>query len=179
MERDLGRTFEIAAGIALVLLGGVFLALQYVETDILDLAWPLFVIVPGLLLFVLMFAVGPQSGFLAIPASLITASGLILLVTNTFDAWETWSYAWTLVTPTAVGLGLLIWGAYARSPELRRAGRIVTLVGFLLFVAFGLLFELVFGIGVLGDLGLSRIVFPVLLIVAGLWLMLARGFRRA
>jgi len=41
-----------------------------------------------------------------IPGSIITIAGLVLAVQNTFDLFATWAYAWALVAPGGVGLGI-------------------------------------------------------------------------
>lgn len=166
------RPVETFVGVGLVVVGALFLAAQSIGLALGQYAWPLFVIAPGLLFFVLMGYFGREAGFLAIPGSIVTASGALLFVTNLFDVWSVWSYAWTLVTPFSVGVGLWIWGAYAHNPELRRAGGIVMTVGLVLFAAFGFFFEVVLGIGALHAIGLSRVVFPAVLVLLGLWLVL-------
>jgi hypothetical protein len=84
---------------------------------------------------------------LAILGSIITVTGLILLYQNATDHFESWAYAWTLIFPGAVGVGMILYGLVAGRPGNMRAGtRLVgiSLVLFLLGVAF---FEGVIGIG--------------------------------
>src|SRR3990172_8257141 len=54
--------------------------------------WPFIVIGAGLAFFVGMFLTGKSAGGLAIPGSIITTIGLILLVQTMFGWWEAWSY---------------------------------------------------------------------------------------
>jgi hypothetical protein len=84
---------------------------------------------------------------LAILGSIITVTGLILLYQNATDHFESWAYAWTLIFPGAVGVGMILYGLVALRPGNVRAGtRLVgiSLVLFLVGVAF---FEGVIGIG--------------------------------
>jgi hypothetical protein len=123
-------------GVFLVLAGVGLLGAQYVGADVFDVGWPLFVIVAGALLFVGMFTAPPGRGvgYLAIPGCVILTTGLVLGAQTLTEDWESWAYAWALVAPTSVGLGLLIAGAYERSRGVRIAGAIVTGIGATLFV---------------------------------------------
>jgi hypothetical protein len=103
-------------GAALILLGILFLLGRYVRAvfdfDIGHYAWPFFIIIPGLLLFMASFVFERRAGLtLAIFGSMVTTTGLILLVQNTFDVFASWAYAWALVAPTSFGLAKLVYGA--------------------------------------------------------------------
>ncbi len=71
--------------IALLLigLGLLFLLLQFVPLDLGRNAWPFFIIIPGLLFFAGMALGGRDAARLAIPGSIVTMVGLILLYQNT------------------------------------------------------------------------------------------------
>jgi hypothetical protein len=68
-ERSTERRSTIAVGILLIVVGGTFLVGRQVGVRWGDVGWPLFIIVPGVVLFVLALAVGGKggSGF-AVPA---------------------------------------------------------------------------------------------------------------
>lgn len=170
---DARRGVELAFGLALVGLGVLFLVGQTLGISIGRYGWPAFIIAPGLLLFGLMWYFGRDAGFLAIPASIVTATGIVIAVANTFGIWEIWTWAWAFVAPTSVGIGLLIWGAYSDNPQLRRAGSIVLLVGLCLLAAFGFLMEVVLGVGVLGQLGLADVVLPAFIVLVGIALIVS------
>ena len=51
----------------------------------------------------------------------MTTIGLMLAIQNTFNLWETWAYAWTLI-PTAVGIGLTLQGERLGQPRVIRTG---------------------------------------------------------
>ncbi len=84
-------------------------------------AWPLMVIGFGGLFFVGMFAGGKSVAGLAIPGSIITVNGLMLLIQNLTGYWSSWSYSWT-VTLASVGLGIFILGAYQGNERRVRLG---------------------------------------------------------
>jgi hypothetical protein len=132
----------------LVLIGAILLLGQFVRIDIGHYGWPFFLIAPGVaILFVALTARGALGEGLAILGSIITVTGLILLYQNATDHFESWAYAWTLIFPGAVGVGMILYGLVAGRPGNMRAGtRLVgiSLVLFLLGVAF---FEGVIGIG--------------------------------
>src|SRR5438445_7470084 len=75
------RRPSMVLGGLLVLIGAVLLAGQFVRVDIGHYGWPFFVIAPGILiLFVALSARGAVSDGLAIFGSIVTVSGLLLLV---------------------------------------------------------------------------------------------------
>jgi hypothetical protein len=102
-------------GASLILLGVLFLIGRYVgarfDIDFGHYTWPLFIITPGLLLFMASFAFERQTGItLAIFGGMLAMTGTILLVQNTFELYATWAYAWALVAPTSIGLAKLVYG---------------------------------------------------------------------
>jgi hypothetical protein len=142
------RRPSMVMGGLLVLVGAILLLGQFVRIDIGHYGWPFFLIVPGVaILVVALTARGALGEGLAILGSIITVTGLILLYQNATDHFESWAYAWTLIFPGAVGVGMILYGLVAGRPGNVRAGtRLVgiSLVLFLLGVAF---FEGVIGIG--------------------------------
>src|SRR6476660_4425916 len=111
----------LVGGAMLIALGFVFLLRRFVDFAAWDgLIWPFFIIGPGLFLFVAMFVGGRGAGRLAVPASVVTTIGVILLCQSIFDRFDTWAYAWALF-PTAVGFGTAIAGLWEGSAALVRA----------------------------------------------------------
>jgi hypothetical protein len=161
----------------LVGLGVLFLLEQFLRIDIWAFAWPFIIIAFGGLFFVGMVTGGKSAGGLAIPGSIISMIGLILLYQNTSGYWETWAYAWTLII-TAVGIGMFIMGVWSGQEGARRAGVSVAGVGVVLFLVFGAFFEL--GASFLGLRRTSGLLWPLMLIAAGLYLLISRSglFRR-
>ena len=132
----------VVLGLALVIIGGLALLGRALSIDILGLGWPLFVLVPGVVLFAGGVAIGGRGGLgLAIPGGIVTMVGIVLSVQAATGLWATWAYAWALVAPGGVGLGILVYGLITRQPDLARNGVPILLTGLGLFVAFGLFFE--------------------------------------
>jgi hypothetical protein len=147
--RPAGRERQSSVlGLLLVLAGVVLLLAQFVHVDLGHYGWPLFVIVPGVaLLIIAVTSRGFVGEGLAILGSVLTITGLILLYQNATDHFESWAYAWALVFPGAVGIGMILYGAYAGRPGNLRAGGRLLGVGLVLFLLGAAFFEGVIGIG--------------------------------
>jgi len=161
---------SLVIGVVLIGLGGLFLAQEIFNLRFLDWLWPLFILAFGGLFFVGMVAGGKATGALAIPGSIISVIGLILLVMNWTDHWEAWAYGWGLIV-AAVGLGLMIWGWYGGQPALRRSGQSLMQVGAFLFLIFGAFFELL----IFRSFDAAGWIWPVVLIGLGIWLLVTRS----
>ncbi len=159
-------------GVGLIGLGVVFLLGQFLRFDIMRYLWPFFILAAGAAFFVGMVAGGRDMGALAVPGSVISTVGLILLFQNIFSLWATWSYAWALIIAGA-GVGLIIFGRWSDVPDLRNAGRVVIAVGLSMFFIFGLFFE--FGASLLGLRSPGGIFWPLALILVGLYALFGRA----
>ncbi len=168
---------EIAliAGLVLVALGLIFLFGQVFSVPLGHYLWPFFIIFPGLAFFAGMALGGKAAAPLAIPGSIITMTGVVLFFQNAFDLWASWAYAWALIFPTAVGLGLYILGQRIGDPNLRKVGARMAQVGVILFLVFGAFFEFIFFLSGARQGAAARLVWPVLLILLGLYLLFSRG----
>jgi hypothetical protein len=167
--------WETALGGLLLLLGIVVWLGQAFELDLGQVGWPFFVIVPGLaLLGVGLAATGRLGEVLAMVGGLVTVAGLVLLLQNATDRFDTWAYAWTLVVLVGPGIGRCLVGVVRGRRDLAVSGgwRIgAGLVGFLVLAVF---FEAVVGIGGRGRVfsgAAGRYVLAVLLVAAGLALL--------
>lgn len=141
------RRGMMALGALFVVLGGLALGGRALGYDVLALGWPLFVIVPGVALFMGAVATGGRAGSaLAVPGGIVTMTGLVLAVQNATDLWATWAYAWALVAPGGVGVGLLAYGLLTGQPEFSRAGLPILATGLALFLCFAVFFEGVLGL---------------------------------
>ena len=94
--RETGRERGVAAGIVLVVAGGVVLAARQAGFEVGNLVadggWALFIIVPGLALLATAFVPTPPQGLgFAIAGSVVTTVGLILLYQETTETWESWA----------------------------------------------------------------------------------------
>jgi hypothetical protein len=169
------RRGSFTFGFLLILLGGWFLAVQFVPEigDWMEKVadWPFWVIGPGLI-FIL---AGLISGVvdLMIPGSIISGIGLILYYQNVTGDWQSWSYAWALII-CFVGIGIFLANLF--KGDLRTAiseGGQPFMTGAIMFLIFGSIFRVAFGQSpLLGDY------WPVLLMVVGLWLLIKPFFRR-
>jgi hypothetical protein len=130
-----------------VLIGAVLLAGQFVRFDIGHYGWPFFVIAPGILILVVaLTARGAIGEGLAIVGSIVTVSGLILLVQDVTAHYESWAYAWALVFPGAIGLGMVLYGLTARRPGNVRSGTRLVGIALLIFLLGAAFFEGIVGI---------------------------------
>ena len=161
----IGGSVLIAIGV-LSLFGQIFTSINF-----WSFIWPFFILGVGAMFYVGMFAGGKSVSGLAIPATIITTIGLILFYQNMTGHWESWSYAWTVII-LAVGLGIYIMGVFGEDEGQRNSGKNLMKVGAILFVVFGGFFEMIFSIG--SKSMLRQSVFPILLILLGLYLIYTR-----
>jgi hypothetical protein len=174
-KSELSGNSSAFVGLGLVALGLMFLLGQFLRINFWGLMWPFFIIVPGLLFFAGMLAGGKSAGPLAIPGSIITMVGGLLLYQNLFNHYQSWSYAWALVFPTALGVGFVIEGLWSDHPHNVRTGRQLIFIGLVLFAVFAIFFELIINLSGFRSHLLGRVFFPLLLIGLGAYLVLARG----
>lgn len=154
------------ATLGVVLLG---LGLLLLVFNILGLSTgPLIVTAVGLGLFMVMILLGKRSGWLAVPASVVTVVGLLLIYTNLFHHPRSWAYTWTLLFGAA-GMGILISHYWSGRPQSTRFGTLVVQASLVAFVGFGLFFELlIFSKGSLW----GALMGPAVLILVGGYLIL-------
>ena len=167
MQANRSNVGALIAGTILILFGLLALAGQVFRLVNWGLIWPFAVIGVGALFFVAMFAGGKQSAALAIPGSIVSGIGLILLFQNITGHWESMSYFWTLII-LFVGLGIYLMGLYSENPSQKASGWRVMKVGLILFILFGTFFEMLFS-------SFNNLIFPVLLILLGVYLVLTRS----
>ncbi len=137
----------VVVGGVLIVLGLLFLAERAFGIEIGRFGWPLFVIVPGVLLLAASLAVAGREGSgLAVAGAITTVVGLVLAFQNTTGLWATWAYAWALVGPGATGLGLIVFGLAKGYPDLVSGGIKSLGTGLALFAVFGIAFEGIIGL---------------------------------
>lgn len=165
----------VVLGALLVVAGFLFLLFRFAPWDVAQYGWPALVIGTGFAFLVVGLLVRPAVG-LVIPGSIIATVGGILAVQNAFDLWGSWSYAWALVFPTSVGVGIALMGLVRRDRSQASQGAWMATIGLVLFAVFAMFFEgLLHVSGV--DLGVLATLFPVFLIALGLALMFATVLR--
>lgn len=168
MQTNRSNVSTLIAGTILIAFGLLGVFRNFLPRFDWGSIWPFIVIGFGALFFVAMVAGGKSAAVFAIPGSIISGIGLLLLFQNMTGRWESMSYFWTLII-LFVGIGIYIMGWYAGDPNQRRSGTGVMKVGFLLFILFGTFFEVfIFS-------SFNNLIFPVLLILLGIYLMLSRS----
>jgi hypothetical protein len=162
---DKQRRTSLVGGLILILLGIWFLAVQLLpglsRWLALDLSWPMFVIGAGVLLFIIGLLTGTPA--MAIPAAIVGGIGLLLYWQNATNNWASWAYAWTLI-PGFAGVGTIIAGLMGERPgRSMREGVGMIITSLVLFAIFG---------AFLGGPNLLGQYWPVLIILAGIWLLI-------
>src|SRR5215208_6341944 len=155
MQTNRSNAGALVGGALLVAFGLLALAGQVFRNVDWGFLWPFTIIGFGTLFFVAMFAGGKQAAAFAIPGSIVSGIGLILLFQSLTGHWESMSYFWALII-MFVGLGIYIMGWYGGDANQKRSGLGVMKVGFILFILFGAFFEMIFS-------RFGNLVFPVLL----------------
>lgn len=169
------RPGAAALGVAMIIVGGLWLVGRSLDVNVWDYGWPLFVILPGAVLLVAGLSNGGAGGTAAmIPGAIVTTVGLLLLYQDANGHYESWAYAWALVSPGAVGAALWLSGVRNGNPGQRSGGLATLRVGIVLFVVGFFVFEGIIGISD-RDLGpVGEYAIPVLIIGLGLSLLVRR-----
>jgi uncharacterized membrane protein YhaH (DUF805 family) len=146
-EPAVERRMTLAIGSLLILGGSAVLAVRRLGLDLGEAGWPLFVIVPGIVLFVVGLGVGGRAGTgFAVAGAVTTVTGLILAVQSQTGLYATWAYAWALVAPGGIGLGLFVYGALTGQRDLALGGLWTLLTGLVIFIVAAFFFESVIGL---------------------------------
>ena len=166
---------SVALGVVLVVLGAFALIVQFTGFDAGG-SWPLFVVIPGLTLLVIGF-ISLGTGAL-IPGAILTVIGLILAYMNASQDWPAWAFAWPLVAPGGVGLGIYLQGLRKHDSHLLRQGRVLMFVAALIFMIGFVIFGTIFKISEVDYGWFGRAALPTLLIVVGI-VLLVRSIQRS
>jgi len=159
----------LVIGVLLIAVGLLLILGRLLGLRLAAYLWPFFVIVPGAALLIGGLMIKGAAGQpLTMVGSSVAATGSLLFYQNITGHWQSWSYAWALVAPTALGLGLVIYGTLHGRPKVRKDGTDLATIGLVLFAVFGVFFELILGIS---GFGFGHIVWPILLILAGVTLL--------
>lgn len=130
------------------------------------IAWPYYVVAAGVLLTAGMAIDDERAALLAVPGSVVTTIGLILLYQDATASYLSWTYAWALI-PAAAGLGLIAQGARSGQKRLVRIGVGIAEVSAIVFLLFATFFDAVLGFGTIDDGVAGKALWPLLLIAAG------------
>lgn len=172
MHRTLRFGADAVIGLGLIGLGLILVAGQWLGVNILNLFWPLLIIIPGLLCFAAMVAGGKSAAWLAFPGTIVTTVGFLLLYQNWTGHYASWAYAWTLIFPTGVGVALVIAGLWSGKKRDVERGKKMTRAGLIIYVVGAVFFELILNIS--GSWA-NRILLPLGLIALGLYLLIFRA----
>ena len=174
--RPRGGGSSAALGVVLVVVGIFALGVVVLGVDLTQYGWPLFVIVPGLTLLVVGFVGGGVGA--SVPGGIVTMLGLILAYQSSTEDWASWAFAWALIVPFGVGLGLYLQALRDRDPVMLRRGRTLMFLGLMITLIGFVFFESILGISG-KDYGLfGKAALPALLIVIGV-ILLVRSIQRS
>lgn len=165
-------------GALLILFGVLTLTGQLLGEQVWASLWPIVIIGVGAVFFIAAFvgrnradALGVPMGdtaALAIPGSIITVVGLMLWLQTLFGHFESWAYGWTVIL-MSVGFGIFMMGWLQGDAPRKSAGVKVMQIGLVMFIIFGAFFETLFR-----SFTGSQYVFPIALILLGLFLLVRR-----
>ncbi len=168
--RRRGPGSTAALGIVLVVVGVFALLIVLSGVDLTENGWPLFILIPGLTLLVVGFI---SFGSVAtIPGGIVTTLGLVLAYANSTGDWPIWAYAWSLVIPGGIGLGMYLQALRDHDQQALRTGRNLLFVALMIFIIGFVLFESILGISgrdYFGNVGKAAL--PALLIIVGVILL--------
>jgi hypothetical protein len=172
VSSTLGMVFVVLGGVALIstLTGNWMARWLFSESG-----WPWIIIGAGVFLLLLMLAGGRAGAWLAIPATLTTVTGTVLWVMNSTEQWQTMAYAWALIAPTGVGLGIWLQGVRAGQTPMIAVGQRVVAIGLALFVGFAFMFEVLINLSGLMVSNAVRSAAPILLIALGVVFLMRAG----
>ncbi len=174
-QNGFGSGGQVIGGLILISIGILALFGNLLRFDVWHYLWPFFIIGFGLAFFAGMFAGGKSAGPLAIPGSLFVTLGLLFFFQTIFNYFASWAYAWALVAPASVGVGMLIFARWSDKAELVAPGRILITIGLLIFLVGGLLYET--SVGLLGFARFGNVVWPILLILLGVVILFGRSLQ--
>ena len=168
---------SMAIGIVLVVIGIFALLVALTGVDLRDYGWPLFIIIPGLTLLVAgFFSLGAVA---TVPGGVVTMLGVVLAYSNSTGDWPAWAYAWSLVIPFGIGLGVYVQALRDRDRYGISTGRTLLFVGLMIFLIGFVIFESILGISGRDYFGpFGKAALPVLLILVGV-ILLVRSIQRS
>lgn len=167
MQTNRSNAGTLIGGAVLIAFGLLSLAGQFINNVNWGVFWPIVVIGLGALFFVAMFAGGQQAAGFAVPGTIVGGMGLVFLFQSLTRHWESMSYFWTLII-LFVGAGIYIMGWYGGDANQKESGLRVMKIGLVLFIIFGVFFEMMFS-------SFRSLLFPILLILFGGYLVIVRS----
>ncbi len=104
--------------------------------------------------------------------------GLVLAYQSSTGDWPSWAFAWALIVPGGVGLGIYLQALRDRDPIALRRGRTLMFIAALIFMIGFVLFESILGISNMDYGVFGKGALPGLLVVIGI-ILLVRSVQRA
>ena len=177
MRRARAAGSSAALGIVLVVVGLFALLVVLTGVDLTQYGWPLFILLPGLTLLIVGFI---SFGAVAtIPGGIVTMLGVVLAYANSTGDWPIWAYAWALIIPGGIGLGMYLQALRDRDQTALRTGRTLLAIGVMIFLIGFVLFESILGISGRDYFGaVGKAALPALLIIVGV-ILLVRSIQRS
>jgi hypothetical protein len=127
-------------------IGVALLAANLLHLQLIELFWPGFVIMPGLLLLWPAYNATAERqspfSFLAVFGAMTVTVGLLLLVMNLSNHFEAWAYSWTLVLASAAA-GLMYVKRFDAASSVHEAGRKLIRLMAILFMGLAVFFEII------------------------------------
>jgi hypothetical protein len=122
-ENEMNKTLSFVLGMTLVFIGGAAIVFNFIGWEKAALlialvslkSWPGLVILTGLAFCIAPFLFARQRGLsgLFIPGLPILATGILLFLANTFNAWQIWAYLWP-VEILALAAGFVLMAIFMR-----------------------------------------------------------------
>lgn len=159
-------------GIILIVLGGLFLADRYTNFHFasIELLWPLFVLIPGLMFEAGYFSKRDNPGLL-VPGGILTVIGGTFLF-STFTNWHYSYYTWPMyLLAVSFGLFQLYWFG-------KKEKALLIPIGILAFVALSAYVRMLTNLWIFNILR-ADFVFPVVLILVGILILFKNNNKRA
>jgi hypothetical protein len=163
------RQSALVVGGGLIVIGLLAAAMTSAHIDLSQWlggsGWTLFIIIPGIALFASgLLSRGEPAQASTIAGAIVTTVGLMLLVMDQTDHYESWAYAWALI-PAAAGLAVALHGLRTDDRRRTNGGLRVTIVSLGILVVGAWFFETIFRTGE-PPFGLE-VAWPFALIVVG------------
>lgn len=151
-----------------IALGVVLLVSNLFNFHLINVLWPGFAIVPGLMLLWPAYSSTPDRpktlSFLAVPGAMMVITGILLFVMNLTNHFEAWAYSWPLVLGS-VAWALMYMKRFEPQHRVHHTGYNFMRLMVLLAMGFAVFFELVVFGGFNPLLPLGVIAFGVYLLV--------------
>jgi hypothetical protein len=164
-----GSNAAALLGIVAILAGIVLLGANLLNVQMDTIPWPLYIIIPGVVLLFLGAQVGPgepteRATWMArIGASLIVIGSLTAFV-EVVDHYESWAYGWTLIPVASIAARMFV-NRYNPDHPIHQSGPRTIRILLIAFVGLALFFELMIFSG-------NGRWWPLLLVAAGVYLLL-------